>query len=259
MTKLSNGEGVINGADHALSSQTSFISRVEVGYPIGYFYGYKTAGVFQNQQQVLDYVDKDGKMIMPNAVPGDVIFVDKNKDGVISADDKDMIGNPNPDWTLGINLNAQFKGFDLSITGFGAFGQQIAHSYRDFGDQPKDNFTMDIASARWHGEGSSNRYPRITSTPHMNWTYISDIYVDDADYFRISNITFGYDFKSLFTRIPLNQLRVYVACNNLHTFTKYKGMDPEVGYGNGAGWAQGIDIGNYPCTRTFMVGVSIKY
>ena len=259
VTKLNNGEGVINGYDHALSSQTGFISRVEVGYPIGFFYGYSTAGVFQTPEQVRAYVGKNGKPIMPNAVPGDVIFVDRNGDGVISADDRGMIGDPNPDFTLGINLNAQWKGFDLSVTGFGAFGQQIAHSYRDFGDQPKDNFTMDIASARWHGQGTSNRYPRITATPHMNWTYISDIYVDDADYFRISNITFGYDFKTLSSRIPLNQLRVYVACNNLHTFTKYKGMDPEVGYGNGEGWASGIDIGNYPCTRTFMVGVSIKY
>lgn len=259
VTRLANGEGVINGAVDALSTQTQFISRVEVGRPIGFFYGYKTAGVFQTMDEVRNYVDNSGKQIMPNAVPGDVKFADVNGDGQITADDRTMIGDPHPDVTLGLNLNFGYKGFDLSIVGYGAFGQQIAHSYRDFGDNPKDNFTMDIAANRWHGAGTSNRYPRITSTPNINWTYISDIYVDNGDYFRLSNVTLGYDFKHLFPSIPLQQLRIYVSASNLYTFTGYKGMDPEVSYGNGAGWAQGIDIGNYPGSRTFLVGANIKF
>lgn len=258
VTRLANGEGVINGAVDALSSQTDFISRVEVGRPIGFFYGYKTLGVFQNAEQVQNYRNAEGKVIMPSAVAGDLIFADLNGDGVISADDRTMIGNPHPDINLGLNLNFGWKGFDLSITGVGAFGQQIAHSYRDFGDNPKDNFTMDIAANRWHGEGTSNRYPRITSSPHQNWKYVSDIYVDDADYFRISNLTVGYDFTKL-VKMPLSQLRIYASISNLYTFTGYKGMDPEVGYGNGASWSQGIDIGNYPLSRTFLLGANIKF
>ncbi|MBQ8502294.1 MAG: TonB-dependent receptor [Bacteroides sp.] len=258
VTRLANGEGVINGAADALSSQTDFISRVEVGKPIGFFYGYQTLGVFQNATEVQNYKDAKGNLIMPNAVPGDLIFADLNGDGVISADDRTMIGNPHPDVNLGLNLNFGWKGLDLSITGVGAFGQQIAHSYRDFGDNPKDNFTMDIAANRWHGEGTSNRYPRITASPHQNWKYVSDIYVDDADYLRISNLTVGYDFTKL-VKMPLQQLRVYVSISNLYTFTGYKGMDPEVGYGNGASWSQGIDIGNYPLSRTFLIGTNIKF
>lgn len=259
VTRLANGEGVINGGADALSTQSDFITRVEVGRPIGFFYGYKTLGVFQNDEQVRNYKDAKGNQIMPNAVPGDVIFADLNGDGVISAEDRTMIGDPHPDVNLGLNLNFGYKGFDLSITGVGAFGQQVAHSYRDFGDNPKDNFTMDIAANRWHGEGTSNRYPRITSSPHQNWKYISDIYVDNADYFRISNLTVGYDFKKLFSQIPLSQLRIYVAMTNLCTITGYKGMDPEVGYGAYSGWSQGVDIGNYPAARTFLIGANIKF
>lgn len=259
VTRLANGEGVINGSVDAISTQTDFITRVEVGQPIGFFYGYKTLGVFQNAEQVQNYRDAKGNVIMPSAVPGDVIFEDVNGDGVISADDRTKIGDPHPDVTLGLNLNFAYKGFDLSITGTGAFGQQIAHSYRDFGDNPKDNFTMDIAANRWHGEGTSNRYPRITSSPHQNWKYISDIYVDDADYFRLANVTLGYDFAQQFKQIPLSQARIYVSMTNLCTLTGYKGLDPEVGYGAGSSWSQGVDIGNYPLMRTFIFGVNLKF
>ncbi|TWV15527.1 TonB-dependent receptor [Bacteroidaceae bacterium HV4-6-C5C] len=259
VTRLANGEGVINGSVDALSTQTDYITRVEVGRPIGFFYGYKTLGIFQNAEQVNNYKNAKGSRIMPNAVPGDVIFADLNGDGTISADDRTMIGDPHPDLNVGLNFNLGYKGFDLSISGVGAFGQQVAHSYRDFGDNPKDNFTMDIAANRWHGEGTSNRYPRITASPHQNWKYISDIYVDNADYFRISNLTIGYDFKKLFSQIPLSQLRFYVSMTNLYTFTGYKGMDPEVGYGAYSSWSQGVDIGNYPSARTFLVGVNVKF
>lgn len=259
VTRLANGEGVINGGADALSTQSDFITRVEVGRPIGYFYGYKTLGIFQNTEQVTSYRNAKGSPIMPSAVPGDVIFADLNEDGVISAEDRTMIGDPHPDVNIGLNLNFGYKGFDLSINGVGAFGQQVAHSYRDFGDNPKDNFTMDIAANRWHGKGTSNRYPRITSSPHQNWKYISDIYVDNADYFRISNLTVGYDFKKLFSNIPLSQLRFYVSMTNLCTFTGYKGMDPQVGYGAYSSWSQGVDIGNYPTARTFLIGANIKF
>lgn len=259
VTRLANGEGIINGSSDALSTQTDFITRVQVGRPIGFFYGYKTLGIFQNMEQVKAYVNKDGRPIMPGATPGDVIFKDVNEDGIISAEDRTMIGDPHPDVILGLNFNAAYKGFDFSFSGTGAFGQQIAHSYRDFGDNPKDNFTMDLAAHRWHGEGTSNRYPKISASPNSNWKYISDIYIDNADYFRMSNITLGYDFKEVAPRLPLSQLRLYISMNNLFTITDYKGMDPEVGYGAYAGWSQGVDIGNYPSTRTFIIGANIKF
>ena len=112
---------------------------------------------------------------------------------------------------------------------------------------------------RWHGEGTSNRLPRVASGTNVNWLYISDIFIEDGDYFRIQNVTLGYDFKKLFPRMPLGQARLYVTAQNLATFTKYSGMDPEIGYGADKSWVSGIDVGFYPSPRTYMIGVNLKF
>ena len=262
VTRLASDGGVINGGGDALQQNTGFISRIEEGMPIGFFYGYKTAGVFQNQGEIDAYKDANGNKIMPDAKPGDLIFVDTNGDGVISDADKTMIGDPHPDVTLGLNLQFFYKGFDLGANFYGAFGQQVANSYRDHQASPYDNWTFDLANSVWKGEGTSNRYPRPGDAAHINWSYVSDIYVDNADFFRMQNLTLGYDFKSIFPKMPLSQCRFYVSANNLFTITKYKGLDPEVGGdGNwgGTAWAQGIDQGFYPSSRTFLIGVNLKY
>ncbi|MCD7795656.1 MAG: TonB-dependent receptor [Alistipes sp.] len=262
VTRLANDSGSINGPGDAVLQNSTYISRIEVGQPIGFFYGYKTLGVFQNQEQIDNYVDKDGNMIQPTAKPGDLIFYDRDRDGQISDKDKMKIGDPHPDVTFGINVQLSYKGFDLSLNGYGAFGQQIANGYRDHTSSGYDNWTYNLASKVWHGEGTSNRYPRPSTAAHINWSYISDIYVDDADYFRLQNLTLGYDFKKLFPKIPLGRCRFYVSFNNLFTITKYKGFDPEIGTdGNwgGTSWVQGVDQGFYPSSRTFLVGVNLTY
>lgn len=259
VTRLANDEGIINGSTEILSSRTDYISRVEVGHPIGFFYGYKTDGVFQNEAEINAYRNADGGLICPGAVPGDLRFVDTNGDGSITDADRVEIGNPHPDVNLGINLNFGYKGFDLAISGVGAFGQQIAKSYRDFSDKGKDSYTMDVIKNRWHGEGSSNRYPRLSLAPsENNWNRISDIYVENGDYFRISNITLGYDFKNIWKNCPFQRLRAYATIQNLCTFTKYSGTDPEVGFG-GDSWATGVDTGRYPVSRTFLLGANISF
>lgn len=258
VTTVNNGAGYINGPTDVLSQSTNFISRFEEGFPIGYFYGYKTAGIFQNAEQVASTKAK-----LAGAQAGDVIFVDNDGDGFITDKDKTMIGDPNPDVILGINLNFGYKGFDLSITANGAFGHQIARSYRSFADSPYNNYTTEIFD-RWHGEGTSNRIPRLISGSHPNTQYISDLYVEDADYIKLQNLTLGYDFKRLFPRMPLGQARVYLTAQNLFTITGYKGQDPEVGYsseidGNSASWARGIDLGFYSTPRTYLIGVNLKF
>ncbi len=262
VTRLANDSGSINGPGDAVLQNTGYISRIQVGQPIGYFYGYKTLGVFQNQEQIDAYVTADGNKIMPTATPGDLIFFDRDGDGQISDNDKMNIGDPHPDVTMGINLQFFYKGFDLGISGYGAFGQQIANCYRDHTSSGFDNWTYNLASQVWHGEGTSNRYPKPSTASNTNWLYISDIYVDNADYFRLQSLTLGYDFKSLFPRMPLSQVRLYVSANNLFTITNYKGFDPEIGtdgnWGNTA-WAQGVDQGFYPASRTFLVGVNLKF
>lgn len=260
VTRIDNDEKIIHGQPGTLSQGTGETYRTEVGYPVWYFYGYKTAGVFQNQAQVDATPAK-----LAGARPGDMIFMDLSgadgvPDGVINEFDRTMIGNAHPDFTAGFNLNLGYKGFDLTVAATGAFGQQIAKSYRRFGDSPLHNYTTDVFE-RWHGEGTSNTLPRLTSGSHPNFQLISDMYIEDADYVKIQNITFGYDFKRLFPKMPLGQARIYVTGQNLFTFTGYSGMDPEVGFGNGEGEnnVKGIDVGSYPAAKTFLVGVNLKF
>ncbi len=256
VTRIANGEGIIHGETNVLSQGTDEMYRAEVGMPIGYFWGYKTAGVFQNQEQI----NNTDVFLQSDPEPGDLIFVDTNGDGSITEDDKCKIGNPHPDMTLGISLNLGYKGFDVSVTSAGAFGHQIAKSYRSFADTKIQNYTTDIFE-RWHGEGTSNKLPRLSSGSNANWQEISDIYIEDADYLKIQNVTIGYDFKTLFPNMPLGQTRLYVSAQNLYTFTNYSGMDPEVGYGpeDNSNWASGIDLGFYPSPRVYMVGINVKF
>ncbi|MCC8155079.1 MAG: TonB-dependent receptor [Tannerellaceae bacterium] len=254
VTHIANTEGIIQGKANVLGEGMSEIYRAQVGFPLGYFYGYKTLGVFQSEKEIADY--KGAKL--SGAQPGDLIFEDYNGDGVIDDLDRQMIGSPNPKVQLGVNLFFGYKGFDLSIAAHGAFGHQIAKSYRSATDNPLDNYTTEIFG-RWHGEGTSNFLPRLTSGTSTNWSYMSDIYIENADYLKLQNITLGYDFKKVFRKIPLGQVRLYISAQNLYTFTGYSGMDPEIGWGADESWASGVDVGNYPSPRTYIIGVNLKF
>jgi TonB-linked SusC/RagA family outer membrane protein len=259
VTRIANAEGVITGTGNVLSQGTAYVSRVEVGQPIGYFYGFKTAGILQNQQEVNAYVTPSGAPYFADQRPGDIRFVDQNKDGLIDEKDKVYLGNPNPDFELGIQLNFEYKGVYLNTTMAGKFGMQVMQSYRSFSDSPKQNYTSDIFN-RWHGEGTSNTMPRLSEVSNRNNQLISDIYMHDADYLRINNLTIGYNFKDLFSNFKfISNFKLYAAVNNLYTFTNYNGMDPEVRFGHNDSWASGIDLGLYPQARTVMFGLSADF
>ena len=256
VTRIANSEGIIHGDPDAMNKME--IYRAQVGYPIGYFYGHKTAGVFQNQADIDAWREAGNGILQPEPQPGDLKFVDIDHNGTIDDNDKVMIGDPNPDFRLGFGLNMTYKGLDFSITANGAFGQQIFKFYRHGLNSRWDNFTTDIFG-RWHGEGTSNKLPRLTETSNVNWQKISDIYVENGDYLKIQSITLGYDFKKLFPGMPLQQARIYVQAQNLLTITGYSGLDPEVGYGMDEDWVSGIDFGSYPQARTILVGVNLKF
>ena len=263
VTRIANENHYLNGPSGVLSQGTEYIYRAEEGKPIGYFYGMSYSGIWQNQEQI-DAARAAGKAVLDNAQPGDMIWDDWNGDGVITYAESDIcdrheIGNPNPDVMLGINLGLTYKGFDFAVNGAGAFGQQIMRSYRSFGDAAYQNYDTTILN-RWHGEGTSNKEPRMSATGHQNTIWVSSRYMEDADYFKIKTVTLGYDFKNIWKSCPFQQLRLYVQAQNLYTFTGYTGLDPEVGNSaGGSGWASGVDLGLYPPSRTYLVGASIKF
>ena len=248
-------DGIIHGKINMLYDNTPEFYRAQNGHAIGYFWGYETAGIFQNKEQIANW-NADGKhgILQADAQAGDVIYVDQNQDGIIDDNDKVDLGNGTPDFTYGFNVGFNYKNFDFSLVAYGAAGNQIVQSYRNHANS-KANYTTAILN-RWTGEGTSNRMPRVTDT-NINWQF-SDLYLQDGDYLRISNITLGYDFAKLIKLKAISQARLYVQVQNAFTFTKYDGMDPEIGYGT-SDWVSGIDLGYYPRPRTFLAGVNLKF
>ena len=221
-----------------------------------YFYGMKTDGIFQNWAEINAYKDKDGNLMQPSAQPGDVKFVDFNGDGYVNDDDRTKIGKGMPDWTYGITFSADWKGFDANIFFQGSIGNQI-FDYSMRGDVPAMNRPAWILD-RWIGEGTSNHIPRMTnSNPNQNWRS-SDLYVKDGSFLRLKTAQIGYTIPERIVRAAsIKNLRVYLAGENLLTFTKYDGFDPEMasdGY-----TTIGIDRGIYPQARTVTVGASITF
>ena len=230
------------------------MTRTAVGNAIGSFFGFKTNGLFQNQDEVLNYRNKDGGLLQPNAQPGDIRFVDYNADGKIDNDDRTIIGDPTPDVSFGFTAEAAWKGFDVLVFGQGVAGNDVFQALRRF-DLPTANWTTEALS-RWTGEGTSNKFPRLVfNDPNQNFSRSSDFYLRDGAYFRIKVLQIGYTLPDhLIKRAGLSKLRVCLTGNNLFTFTKYNGFDPEIG-----GDSYGIDRGIYPQPRTLMAGINIGF
>ena len=267
VTEVNSSQKYNNGGMDLLAQGTGYMARFEEGQPIGYFWGYKTAGPIQNAADLAAYTAtlRDGNAANSlqgsDLKVGDLKFVDVNGDGMITAEDKTYLGDPNPDVTMGITLGASYKAFDISLTGYAALGQQVARSYRKFTDGEYENYTTEVYDY-WVAEGTSNKFPLLAAMNRgVNWQSISDLYIENAGYFRLQNLTVGFDFAKVFNTRLFNQLRVYFAAQNLFTITKYKGMDPENGMALNSNepWVTGVDVGNYPQPRTYMVGVNIKF
>ncbi|MDR1505415.1 MAG: SusC/RagA family TonB-linked outer membrane protein, partial [Prevotella sp.] len=229
------------------------MSWTREGFPLGYFYGYKVEGVYQNNEDI--------KQSKPNTVysvqPGDLKFVDVNGDGKIDQDDRTMIGNPTPDFTYGFNINLGYRNFDLTIDMMGVYGNEI---YRDWDNQ---NFArinyMAHDMNRWHGEGTSNWDP-ILALRDVN-RQISNYYIEDGSFFRIKNLQLGYTFDSkLLQKVFVKSLRVYGNIENLKTWKKNTGYTPELG---GTATAFGIDQvgenGSYPMPSVYTFGINLTF
>jgi TonB-linked SusC/RagA family outer membrane protein len=231
-------------------------SRMEVGQPIGYFYGLQTDGIFQTQAEVDAHPSQAGLGIA--AQPGDLRFVDINQDGTIDANDRTFIGKPLPDYIMGFNLAIDYKNFDFSAYGYAELGKDMVRNYER--DQKNVN-RLDYYLDRWTGPGTSNEVPRATTGATSNKLF-SDFFVEDASFLRIQNLQLGYTMplpeglKGYFLH-PISKFRVYFSVNNPFTFSKYKGFDPAATSGNAIGG--GIDPGFYPVTTQYLVGLNISF
>lgn len=242
-----SGEGeFLEGGGFGISQPE--ISRMEAGFPLGYFIGYKTDGVFQTQDEVNNAAVTDIA-----TQPGDLKFVDQNNDGVIDLDDRVNLGNPLPDATMGLNISFDYKQFDFSAYAFASVGNEIVRNYeRNQQLVNKPIWYLD----RWTGPGSTNAAPRQTIGTSPN-TLFSDFYVEDGSFVRLQNVQLGYTFSSDNENPIFDQFRLYVSANNLFTLTEYRGYDPTAG--TGAPIGGGIDQGIYPSASTFLLGINVKF
>jgi TonB-linked SusC/RagA family outer membrane protein len=252
VTNLGNNVDFFSGVGF---QSMNAITRTEVGHPYNSFYGYKTAGIFQNQAEINAYTNASGGLIQPNAAPGDFRWVDNNGDGTITDDDKKFLGSGLPTINFSFTLNFDYKNFDLMIFAQGVGGNKIFQGLRRL-DVANANYSTEALS-RWTGEGTSNSFPRLTtSDTNGNFTNMSDFYLEDGDYLRFKVVQFGYSLpKSILDKIGFQKIRLFVTGENLLTLTKYTGYDPEIGGGDNFG----VDRGYYPQARSFLFGANFQF
>ncbi|ALO16443.1 TonB-linked outer membrane protein, SusC/RagA family [Salinivirga cyanobacteriivorans] len=250
-------EGDVPGANLGTTGAITYSTE---GYPVWYFYGYEADGIFDSFDEINAYVNNEGELIQPKAIPGDVIFKDINGDGEITDDDKTMIGNPHPDWTLGFNANLEYRGFDLKIFLQSSIGHDIYYgAYRtDLTDNNKPKFLYDNA---WTPENHTDDFPRYTVNDNNNNFSHNSLFVFDGSFVRLQNLELGYSFQpTILEKIHISKLRLYVSGQNLFVLTKYPGSDPEVGNsGSGSNKLSiGVDRGLYPRPRVISFGINLS-
>lgn len=245
-----NGAAFLEGGQFGVGQQPP--SRMEVGQPIGYFYGLKTDGIFQTQAEVDAHPSQ--LALGANAQPGDIRFVDTNGDGVIDFDDRTNIGDPIPDVTMGLNLSFSYKNLEFTAYAFSNLGNDIVRNYE------RDQVNVNLISRRldrWTGPGTSNFEPRVTAGPNSNKVF-SDYFVEDGSFVRIQTLSLGYNFPERINKtIGASTIKLYAKVDNAFTFTGYSGYDPTAS--TGAPIGGGIDLGFYPIPRIYTLGLNVKF
>ena len=226
-------------------------TRMEVGQPIGVFYGLQTDGIFQNQAEINAAPTQN--LGTPTS-PGDFRYKDVNGDGVVNFFDRTYIGKSIADYTLGFNINLNYKNFDFITYSYASVGNDMIRNYeRTENKLNKLNYVLD----RWTGEGTSNSVPRVTTGASSN-NLFSSYFVEDASFLRIQNIQLGYSLpKKVIEKLGMSKFRVYGSVNNVYTFSKYRGFDATANTGDPI--AGGIDSGFYPAPRIYSLGLNVNF
>ncbi|MDP4206162.1 MAG: SusC/RagA family TonB-linked outer membrane protein, partial [Bacteroidota bacterium] len=236
------------------------ITKTEEGESIGYFYGLKTNGIFQSQSDIDNYKNSKGqKIVQSEAMPGDLKFVDINNDGQITDEDRTKIGSPFPDFTYGINLSAEYKGFDIALTFYGVQGNDIMNMKKIdlYSGTAYYNAPVDLLDKAWTATNHSNTQFKISTNNTAN-IKVSDWLKEDGSYFQLKNLQIGYKLPaSLLNKASIKEMRFWVGGYNLFTATKYSGMSPEIG--DSSVIFNGVDIAFYPQARQYLMGFSIKF
>ncbi|MET0299103.1 MAG: TonB-dependent receptor [Flavitalea sp.] len=250
-------------------------SRTNIGQSIGEFFGYQSLGIFQSQAQIdaLNAASVAKNSAFPYyqknvTAPGDRYFADINGDGHIDATDRTSLGSPLPKFYGGLNFDASYKRFDVNIYFYGSYGNKIFNyqarmleSFQAPGFVGVQNIGLDYFNNHWTPSNPSNRYTRFTYNDDVIASNVpSSQYVEDGSYLRLKNLQIGYTIPSqTIGNFPIPRIRLYVSGQNLLTFTKYSGLDPEIGIANGSATASGIDPGSYPLSRFFTVGFNVIF
>mgnify|MGYP000785410979 CR=1 FL=1 len=225
-------------------------SYTMAGFPIGYFYGYKVEGVYQNQADI----DNSPKNTLATVTPGDLKFVDVDGNGEITPADRTMIGDPTPDVTYGINFSIGYKNWELGVDMMGQAGNEIYRTWDNY-NWSQFNF-MKQRLNRWHGEGTSNSQPLLNMKHTIN-NLNSEYYIEDGSFFRIRNVQLAYNFdKTLLSRIGVQALKLYANIQNLKTWKHNTGYTPELG---GTAIAFGVDNGSYPMPVVYTFGFNLTF
>ncbi|HKL07818.1 MAG TPA: TonB-dependent receptor [Bacteroidales bacterium] len=248
--KVNNGTGFYPGGVFGVGQPMP--SRMEEGYPMGYFYGYETDGIFQTQAEVDAHPSQID--LGAEAQPGDIRYKDLNGDGKINEDDRTNIGDPIPDYVMGLNLSFKYKGFDFVAYAYANIGNDMVRNYER---TQTDVNRLDYMLDRWTGTGTTNEVPRITTAATSNNVF-SDFFVEDGSFLRIQNVQLGYTIPENMTqKVSIQKARVFAGVNNLFTFTNYMGYDPAASTGVPIG--SGIDNGFYPTPRIYTFGLNLTF
>jgi TonB-dependent starch-binding outer membrane protein SusC len=264
-----NNAPIFTGAQGAyrinedLGGNTVFLEKQ--GGQIGNFYGLQVLGVFQNWFEINAYTDKNGNKIQPRAVPGDFKFEDLNNDGLINENDKKILGNAYPKIEIGANIRLAYRGFDLAMNGYGRFGHKVfwvAKKWFVSGALGSNVFKGSLNKA-WNGEGSTNSYPRLINDAgdaNNNLKTSNSWFIENGDYFRLNNVQLGYTLsRRMADKLHLNSVRVFVNLQNIVTFTKYAGLNPEIYNQDFGVLAPGFDLSQQPLRKSVNVGLSVKF
>ncbi len=257
VTKMGSEDESIAGA--ALNYSEHFAHQTKVGYALGSYWLYQMGGIFQNDGEVQAHTNSEGTVIQPDAKPGDIRFKDIDDDGKLTPDDKAFSGVGIPKYNFSFSIDASYKSFDLSVLMHGAGGHKIYNGNRYYYESMRTNRNMFASTLNaWSPDNTNTNIPRaVIGDPSQN-SRESTRFLEDGDFMRIKNIQLGYTVPSSLTqRIKINKARVYVSGQNLFTFTKYSGQDPEIGRSDV--WSPGLDTALYPISKMYIVGVQLSF